>query len=166
MKNNFFKIFFAIFFFYFISLFQKNFFVPFDLLFVILFLWSLKEKNENLAFFFALLGGFFEDLFSENPLGKSSFAFLILVFLGRKFLKSFQKEKEIFLILSLILATFFLKILSLFLNFLISGTKFELKNFQFDLDFIFTLFFNIIFGGALILLIKFLPKYAFEKKKS
>lgn len=68
---------------YFLVLFQTSFLVDlFNLTFWVIIFWSFLEKKESdLAFFNALIGGFFLDIFSNNFIGFNIIILLTLTFL-------------------------------------------------------------------------------------
>ncbi|MDD5606534.1 MAG: hypothetical protein PHN37_01565 [Candidatus Pacebacteria bacterium] len=82
------KYFISLLFFYFLTIFQVSFLADrFNLVFLIVIIWSFIEKRENnLAFFNALIGGFFLDIFSDKFIGFNVLILIVLTLLIKNFI--------------------------------------------------------------------------------
>jgi len=150
------KPFIAIILFYFSAVLQNSFFAHFvflgaslNLVFIFFFLFVFFEKQAEyfLPFLYAIIGGFFSDVFSPVSLGISIILFIIIAFLIKKIQSLLKEEKDNYPLIyfSPLFLLSFASYSLLFQAFLFPPT-FQNITLRFDWSFIIEIIYNSLFA--------------------
>jgi rod shape-determining protein MreD len=170
------KYLFIVFLFYFFALLQNSFFANFNflginpnlvfILFILLIFFGKKPSNV-LIVFYAIIAGFFLDIFSSIPLGWSILILLIIGFLINKSQKLlFEKsDKHPYVYFAVIFSTAFsiyCFLFNLLVYFITESNVFAI----FDFIFLYKILYNLSFASLFFLLYKkFVIKESFRQQK-